>query len=226
LLATDLPRLALPRPAAGEVVDPRRLFPRPVSDVWLEIGFGAGEHLIGQALARPDVGFIGCEPYLNGVAALLAGTAGRGLDTIRVFADDARLLLPHLPDASIGRIFLLFADPWPKRRHHRRRFVGAASMRDLARILVDDGELWFASDHADYVRWTLWHALCHPEFAWDVRRPNDWRSPPADWIETRYQAKAARRGERCFYLRFRRQDRVGGPEPERKLLVHLAAADI
>lgn len=192
-------------------LDPRALFAGPVDDVWLEVGFGAGEHLAGQACAHPGVGLIGCEPYLNGVAALLARIDAAGLANIRLFADDARLLLPGLADASLGRVFVLFADPWPKRRHHRRRFVSPAGLALLARVLRDRGELVFASDSAEYVRAALALIVHHPQFAWPARGPADWRQPGPDWIETRYEAKAKRAGARCYYLRFRRRERESRP---------------
>lgn len=189
----------------GGDIDPRTLFDRAVDAVWLEVGFGAGEHLAGQATAHPTVGLIGCEPYVNGVAALLARIETAGITNVRIFADDARLLLPALKDASFGRVFVLFADPWPKRRHRRRRFFSVETLDALARLLRPGGDLVFASDNADYVRQVL--ALCvhHEAFAWPARTPACWRMPAHGWIETRYEAKAKRAGARCYYLRFVRR---------------------
>jgi tRNA (guanine-N7-)-methyltransferase len=202
-----LPRLAIEVPEADAAIDPRALFAAPVDDVWLEVGFGAGEHLAGQAIANPAVGLIGCEPYINGVAALLARIESDALANVRLFADDARLLLPALTEASLGRVFVLFADPWPKRRHRHRRFLSRPTLAALARVLRDGGELVFASDSAEYVRSTLALATHHPAFAWPAAGPADWREPGAGWIETRYEAKARRVGARCYYLRFHRCSR-------------------
>ncbi len=209
LLHTYLPKLRVPTAGetAGETtngLEPHALFARPVRDVWLEIGFGGGEHLIWQAAHNPQVGLIGCEPYVNGVARLLGSLDQRKLDNIRLHDGDARDLLPLLPPASIGRVFLLFPDPWPKKRHHKRRFVNADTLTALARILKPGGELRIASDIADYVRWTLCQIQQMPAFVWTARRPADWRNRPADWPETRYEAKALREGRKPAYLTFRR----------------------
>jgi len=203
-VAVRLPERALPPLPEGARLDPGGLFDVPVGDVWLEIGFGFGEHLIGRAEANPDVGFIGCEPWLEGVAALLAKAPPALLPRLRVLADDARPLVAALADASLGRVFVLFSDPWPKRRHHRRRLIQAEALRQIARILRPGGELLFASDHADYIRWTLALALDEPALRWGARRPQDWRHQPAGWIDTRYQRKAQARGARCYFLRFQR----------------------
>lgn len=207
LLTTLLPRLRIVLPSQGSILEPRALFDGTVTDVWLEVGFGAGEHLATQATAHPDVGFIGCEPYVNGVASLLAQVAARKLANVRIFDDDARLLMAALPEASIGRVFVLFSDPWPKKRHSDRRFIGPGTRTDLARILKDGGELRFASDRMEYVRWTLEHITADPSFAWNARGPADWRHRPADWCQTRYEAKALTRGASCSYLCFRRRAR-------------------
>ena len=167
LKATLLPRLRIALPSGG-TLDPRTLFSPDPTEVRLEIGFGAGEHLATLAETRPDVGFIGCEPYVNGVAALLARIDEQGLANVRVLDDDARPLLDVLAAASIERVYLLFSDPWPKVRHHRRRFVGEATVAALARVLADDGELWFATDDSDYVRWSLDYITRHPAFAWSA----------------------------------------------------------
>lgn len=210
-MATLLPGLAIAAPATVDAtpIEPRTLFGGAVDEVWLEVGFGAGEHLAGQAAAHPGVGLIGCEPYLNGVAALLAQIAARGLANVRIFADDARLLLPALTAGSLARVFVLFADPWPKRRHRQRRFFSKATLDVLARVLRAEGELVFASDSADYVRQVLALTVHHPAFAWPARGPADWREPPAGWIGTRYEAKAQRASVRCYYLCFRRQRGAG-----------------
>ncbi len=207
LMETVLPAVRFRPAAEGGPVDPLQAFPMPASDVWLEIGFGAGHHLEAQAAAHPDVAMIGCEPFVNGVARLLSAIDATGIGNIRIFDDDARLLLGALPDASIGRVFILFPDPWPKKRHHKRRFISTGNLDSLSRILKDGGELRFASDHMDYVRWTLDHVTRHPDFHWLARSPRDWRAPPPDWFETRYEAKARKDGLACAYLCFRRRPR-------------------
>lgn len=209
LLDTRLPRLRIALPPAGGRLDPARLFDGAVAAVWLEIGFGGGEHLAAQARTHPEVGFIGCEPFVNGVASLLGHVAGDGLANLRVHDDDARALLDALPDASIGRVFVLFPDPWPKKRHHKRRFVGPANLDRLARVMTDGAELRLATDDMDYARWMLAHGRAHPAFAWRARGPEDWRARPPDWPATRYEEKATRAGRRSLYLTFVRRPRDG-----------------
>jgi tRNA (guanine-N7-)-methyltransferase len=182
-------------------------------EVWLEIGFGAGEHLAADAHANPEIGLIGAEAYRDGIAALLGHIKRDGIGNIRVFPDDARLLLDKLAEGSLARVVLLFPDPWPKRRHHKRRFISAAMLDRLAFVLADKGELLFASDHDGYVRWTLEHVLAHPAFEWPVSGPQDWRTRPYP-ASTRYESKALRQGRRCAYLRFIRRARGEGPEPK------------
>jgi len=206
LLDEVLPALRVPLTEADDV-DPRALFPGRPEAVWLEVGFGAGEHLAAQAAAHPDIGFIGCEPFVNGVAGLLARVEAAGLSNVRLLDDDARPLLDRLAEASIGRVFLLFADPWPKARHAKRRFIRPETLDALARVMTDGAELRFASDDMGYVGWTLERLTGHPDFAWTARRPGDWRHPPAGWCETRYEAKAKAAGRRRAYLTFRRRPR-------------------
>ena len=201
-----LPRLRID-PAALAGQDLSALFPKPVDDLWLEIGFGAGEHLAAQAARHPETGFIGCEPFVNGVASLLTMIEEGGLKNVLLFDDDARLLLDHLPAASIGRIFILFNDPWPKKRHHRRRFVSPHTVECLARLLKDDGEILFASDHMGYIAWALEHFLRGGALRWLARRPSDWRRPPDGWVATRYEKKARKRGANPVFLRFARLPR-------------------
>ncbi len=165
-----------------------------------EIGFGAGEHLLWQAQHHPRTALIGAEPYEGGVAKLLSRLDGS--ENIRIHEGDAREILDALPDASIGRAFILFPDPWPKTRHHKRRFVQAATLDALARVLRAGAELRFASDDADYLAWTLERLAAHPAFAWTATRATDWTTRPADWPQTRYEAKALH-GPPVF-LRFQR----------------------
>lgn len=200
-----LPQVSIDLSRPG-LVDPAALFP-DARAVWLEIGFGAGEHLAAQAAAHPGIGFIGCEPFETGVAKLLAALAESGAGNVRVLMDDARLLLPRLPDASVDRAFLLFPDPWPKARHRKRRFVAPETLAGLARVMRDGGRLRFASDDLDYVRWTLARIAACPAFRFCARRPDDWRRRPPDWVETRYEAKALAAGRRCTYMEFQRVPR-------------------
>ncbi len=172
-------------------------------DVWLEIGFGGGEHLVHQAKLNPDVGFIGCEPYINGVAMLLGKIRESGVDNVRVHPGDARHLFDVLPEASISKAFLLYPDPWPKARHHRRRFVTADHLEPLARVLKPGAIFRVATDIPDYVRQTL-EEVPKAGFEWLAERPADWRVAWDDWTSTRYEQKALREGRVPHYLTFRR----------------------
>jgi tRNA (guanine-N7-)-methyltransferase len=205
LLEELLPQLAID-PAAGSV-DPAGLFDKPTDDIWLEVGFGGGEHLAAQARAHPEIGLIGCEPFINGVAKALSLIDAEKLTNVRIVADDARPLIDVLPDGSIGRLFLLFPDPWPKKRHHARRFVSPESLDVLARILRDGAELRMASDDMEYIRWMLFHTLSHGAFEWLARGSDDWRRRPDDWPATRYEEKAVKTDATCVFLRFRRRPR-------------------
>jgi tRNA (guanine-N7-)-methyltransferase len=176
----------------------------PHTPLWLEIGFGAGEHIAWQAEASPQATLIGCEVYRNGIAALLGQIERRGIANIRLWPDDARPLIDRLPDACLARVFLLFPDPWPKARHAERRFVGPANLDSLARVTRPGAELRVATDDPIYLRWMLDHLPVHPAFRWQVGGPADWRARPADWPATRYEEKALREGRRPAYLRFLR----------------------
>jgi len=206
LLDELLPKLRLEPPTSGWL-EPAQLFPRAADDLWVEIGFGGGEHLAWQAAHHPQIGFIGAEPFVNGVARLLGYVADRQLDNVRIVDDDVRPVLDALPDACVGRLFVLFPDPWPKRRHHRRRIVGPETLDGLARILKDGAELRAASDDAGHVAWMLRHVRGHADFEWTARRPGDWRRRPDDWPPTRYEAKAQAAGRPPTYLCFRRRPR-------------------
>jgi tRNA (guanine-N7-)-methyltransferase len=203
LIGELLPRLRLdleakPPAALSE------LFPGRVNDVWLEIGFGSGEHLLWQAETHKDVGLIGCEPFINGMGTLLGAIEDRGLDTIRLHDGDAREVLTWLPDGAVGRIFMLFPDPWPKKRQIKRRLLGADTLKALARVLKPGGEFRFASDNSDYAAQALALTRASGAFAWTAERAADWRERPADWPETRYERKALAEGRKCAYLAFRR----------------------
>ena len=199
-----LPRIAVTLPEQGPL-DPKTLFPAPPAAVWLEIGFGSGEHLAAQAEQHPRVGFIGCEVFENGIARLVGEIARSDLDNIRVFADDARLLLDCLKPASIGRVFILFPDPWPKARHHKRRLVARATLDRLAIVMQPGAELRLATDDPDYLVWMLEHVTAHPDFVWLARTPADWRERPPDWPATRYEEKARAAARMPVFLRFVRR---------------------
>jgi len=202
LFDTLLPRLAVD--LAASTPDLAALFPVPVDEVRLEIGFGGAEHLIAQALLSPRIGFIGCEPFVNGVAKALAAIDAHELANIRLHHADAVDLLDWLPEGSIGRVDLLYPDPWPKRRHWKRRFVNAANIARLARVLRSGGEFRFATDWANYTEWTLARLALAPEFVWTAERADDWRKPWPGFSQTRYEAKAIREGRVPCYLVFRR----------------------
>ena len=203
-------RFELPR---DRPFDPRCLFHRPVTAVWLEIGFGGGEHLAAQAARLPDHGLIGCEVFENGVVRLLAEVERLGLANLRLLIDDARPLLAALAEASLDRVFILFPDPWPKLRHHKRRLVSTATLDALAQAMADGAELRLATDDMDYLRWMLDRVTAHDAFEWLVRRPPDWRERTPDWPPTRYEQKALAAGRRPAFLRFRRRPRAVRPEP-------------
>jgi tRNA (guanine-N7-)-methyltransferase len=202
LFETLLPRLSIdltPPPPS----DLRALFDQ-VGAVRLESGFGGGEHLVAEAERNPNTGFIGIEPFVNGMAKILGAIADRGLTNIRLHHGDASDVLAWLPDASLTRFDLLYPDPWPKRRHWKRRFVQDGSIAQIARILRPGGELRFATDWPDYAGWTLCHFARSPDFAWTAECADDWRLPWQDFTSTRYEAKARREGRGSCYLIFRR----------------------
>ncbi|HEX3114199.1 MAG TPA: tRNA (guanine(46)-N(7))-methyltransferase TrmB [Bradyrhizobium sp.] len=196
-----LPRLALDIGQPGPS-DLAGLFDPPAGDVRLEIGFGGGEHLTAEARALPDTGFIGCEPYVNGMAKILTKIEAHNIGNVRLFAGDAAELLAWAPPRSLGRIDLIHPDPWPKRRHWKRRFVQDATVAAMARVLKPGGEFRFVSDIDDYCAWTLAHLARSSDFVWTAERASDWKLPWADYTMTRYGAKAEREGRQAAYLRF------------------------
>ena len=200
LLAELLPRLSLDISAPANL---GALFGKDIDALRLEIGFGGGEHLIAEAARYPRTGFIGCEPYVNGMAKILTRIETGGLSNIRLFAGDAAELLAWMPDRSLMRIDLIHPDPWPKRRHWKRRFVQDATIAAMARVLDRDGEFRFVCDIDHYVAWTLEHLTRSPAFVWTAERADDWRTPWQDYTMTRYGMKAAREGRRATYLTFR-----------------------
>ena len=189
--------LASPAP-----VDIKALFPLSVDKVRLEIGFGGGEHLVHRARTSPDTGFIGVEPFVNSMAKLLAVVEAEGLTNIRVHDDDATQLLDWLPDGSIDQIDLLYPDPWPKKKHWKRRFVSQVNLERFHRVLKPGGQFCFASDIDTYLNWTLQHCSRHGGFQWTARNADDWRTPFSGWPGTRYEAKAKREGRASAYLTF------------------------
>ena len=203
LRETLLPKLLL-RVEPGR--EPRSYFGEAVDDVWLEVGYGSGEHLLWQARANPAVGLIGAEPYIAGTAKLLSKLEQQPVPNIRLYEDDARDVIEALPPHSIGRFFILFPDPWHKTRHHKRRFLQVEMLDQLARILKPGAELRFASDDAGYLAYALERLMTHPAFAWTAQGPLDWTSRPADWPATRYEAKELH-GSPAF-LRFVRTDKL------------------
>ena len=193
LFDTLLPRLG--------VEDWIKALPDPL---WLEIGFGGGEHLAHQASLNPNVSIIGCEPYVNGIAGLLKHIDDHKLDTIRIWQEDARLLIAQFPDASTERVFILYPDPWPKMRHHKRRLVSTPLLDSLARIMKPGAQLRLATDDVDYCTWMLEHVVPHPQFSWLAEDCDDWLIPPQDWLSTRYEQKALAARRVPTYLDFKR----------------------
>ncbi|HVY44153.1 MAG TPA: tRNA (guanine(46)-N(7))-methyltransferase TrmB [Hyphomicrobiaceae bacterium] len=181
------------------------LFPTAVDEVWLEIGFGGGEHLLWQAARNPRTGIIGCEPFRDGVVKVLDAIETTRSPNILVHPDDARPLLRWLPPASVGRTFILFPDPWPKARHRKRRLINIQLLDLLARVMPAGAELRVATDIGDYARGILAAVYRQRSFQWLAKGPRQWRERPEDWPETRYERKAIAAGRRCYYLAFCRQ---------------------
>ena len=204
LMMDLLPSLRLD-PYANLAAD-AALFPKPVDDIWMEIGFGSGEHLVAKAARHPNIGFIGCEPYVNGVATLLAKVNEQALTNVRIYDNDVRQLIPVMATACLGRLYLLFSDPWPKVRHHGRRITVASNLDQFARLLRPGAEFRFATDQAEFAVWTLERVLRDRRFSWMARAADDWRLAPEDWVETRYEQKARARGLKPVYLNFLRTD--------------------
>ncbi|HHL22384.1 MAG TPA: tRNA (guanosine(46)-N7)-methyltransferase TrmB [Aliiroseovarius sp.] len=205
-LDEDLPRLS-PGPVSWEENPGRtpldleaRFGDRPL---WLEVGFGAGEHMVRQAAAHPEVALIGCEPYLNGVAMALGKLRKADIDNVAIHPGDVRDLFDVLPEGSVSRAFVLYPDPWPKARHHRRRFVTPEYLEPLHRVMAPGAILRMATDIPDYVRQAM-EEVPKAGFDWLAEGPRDWREPWEDWEPTRYEAKALREGRRPHYLTFRR----------------------
>lgn len=204
LMDEMLPRVAITLPPEGETLDLARLFPGKTS-FQLELGFGGGEHLAWQAARATDTGFMGAEPFVNGVAKLLAHIDEQALGNVRVLHGDGRPLVEALPDGCLDRLYVLHPDPWPKKRHYKRRIVSPWLFAQAARLIRSGGEFRIASDIDDYIRWTLMHARRAPDFEWTATRRSDWTDRPDDWPQTRYEAKALREGRTPTYLVFLRR---------------------
>ena len=198
LLAEALPLFSI----AMEDLTEGRAFARTPREVWLEIGFGAGEHLIEQAKANPEVGIVGCDPFLNGIVAALAGLKREDISNVRLRRGDAQAVIETAPDAFFSRVFVLYPDPWPKRRHHKRRLIARGVIDSLARVMRPGAELRFATDIDDYAGWTLARFLASPHFRWAAAQADDWRRPWPEWRPTRYEAKARFENRRSVYLTF------------------------
>lgn len=191
--------LSAPAPASLAM-----LFSRSPKHIHLEIGFGGGEHLAHHAKLRPETGFIGVEPFINSMAKLAARIGEEAIGNIRLYDDDATQLLDWLPEASLDGIDLFYPDPWPKKKHWKRRFVSHANLDRFARVLKPGKLFRFASDIDTYVNWTLEHIAARPDFIWTAQQAGDWREPWAGWPGTRYEAKAFREGRTPAYLTFER----------------------
>lgn len=201
LLETRLPALSLPDALPARL---EALFAAPVRDVFLEIGIGGGEHLAAERARHPDIGFIGVEPFVNGMAKFLASLGEPVPGNLRLLMGDAAPLLERLPDACLGRVDLLYPDPWPKRRQRKRRFVSPERLGEIARVLQPGGRFRFATDIDDYAAWTLERVAHEKRLAWTATRADDWRLPWDGWTRTRYEAKAVREGRAPTYLVFER----------------------
>jgi tRNA (guanine-N7-)-methyltransferase len=180
------------------------LFSSPVSHCHLEIGFGSGEHLLASALRQTNIGFIGVEPFINGMAKVCTALNKEQLQNVRLYNNDAVPLLDRLPDASLDTIDLFYPDPWTKKRHWKRRFISPVNLDRFARILTPGGQFRFASDIPHYVNWTLEALDRHPDFSWQVTGPDDWRKPYPFWPGSRYEQKALREGRTPAYFTFMR----------------------
>lgn len=200
LMVNLLPKLAVDVSAP---IDLAALFPN-TQPIYMEIGFGGGEHLTHEATRQRDIGFIGVEPFENGMAKMLAQIENEGLSNVRLHMGDAIEVLRALPDTSLTRVDLLYPDPWPKKRHWKRRFVSEDSLNELARVLKPGGLFRFASDIDTYVDWTLGFCRAHPAFEWTAEKAGDWLQPWEGWHRTRYEAKAIREGRPPHYLIFKR----------------------
>ena len=204
LMQTSLDKVRLHLDDADHLAKPASLFPHHPETLYLEIGFGGGEHLAQLAKANPVAGFIGAEPFVNGVASLLRHIDDAGLENIRIWPDDVRLILDALPAGALSGAYIMFPDPWPKRRHASRRILNQTMLDALARLIRPGGHLRMASDHPEAKIWLLAEAMAHDAFLWNATQPADWRARPADWPQTRYMAKGVREGRPSSWFAFQR----------------------
>lgn len=204
LFDTLLPGLDIPLPDSGQI-SPSALFDPAPARLAIEIGYGGGEHLARKAQENPATGFIGCEVFTGGIGKLLKSIAADDLKNIRLFTEDAYDLLTRLEPESLDEAYLLYPDPWPKTRHHKRRFISPTTLGALAKALKPGARFHFATDIEDYANWTLAHILRHPEFTWPVTDPGAWHQPYPGWQPTRYEQKARKEGRlKSFYFTFQR----------------------
>lgn len=192
----------LPEVKINLPLDHKSLFSLPVKSVRMEIGFGNGEHLLQQALDNPDVGFIGCEPFINGIAALCIGVEQHNLKNIRIFPDDARILMAQLPLHSLEKIYILNSDPWPKKKHHKRRFIQTETLDAIKSLLIPGGHLIMSTDHPSLAAWLIEKTYFHPGFEWTAKSAADWQTRPADMRDTRYQQKGLTQGRPTVFFDF------------------------
>lgn len=184
-------------------INPAELFTFKPKEVWFEIGFGSGEHLVHQALNNPEVGLIGCEPFINGVSALCVSIKEHNIKNILIWDDDARLLMDKMNSHSLDKLFLLHPDPWPKTKHHKRRFVQKETLDAFSKLLKDGAEFRTATDHKALAQWMMEKIYFHPNFTWKASCANDWNTPPDDWTATRYCNKGKSKNHIQVYLNFK-----------------------
>lgn len=201
------PKLSIPEDLLTEqgTVEPSTFFKKDFSEYWLEIGFGGGEHLHALVMHYSDVGFLGAEPYLNGAAAFYKSLNGEARENARILKDDALKLVHSLCDGSVNRIYVLNPDPWPKRRHNKRRMVRLETLSYFSRILKPGGFLIMATDVDDLAEWMATECMNHPDFEWTAQSAKDWQTPPPEWIETRYAFKGKKAGRSQTFLIFKRK---------------------
>lgn len=204
LFDSGLPEHVVALPKDGAQIDVAALFDDQ-REIRLEIGFGAGEHLACLAAQSPEIGFIGCEPFINGVANLLKEMEEQHINNIRIHADDARLLIEKLPPEIISKIYILFPDPWPKSKHHKRRIISKPMLAMLSRIQPSGGLLQLATDHENYGTWMLEHILASSDYEWLAKSQADWTTPPDDWVPTRYQQKTMKEGRIPLFINCRKR---------------------
>lgn len=200
-----LPKLQIPKDKVTETpgaISPEKLFTTSPSSLWMEIGFGSGEHLAAVMEKHPDYGFIGAEPYINGMAAFLKSIMDRPHDHVRVWMDDALMVVKSLADNCLDGIYVLNPDPWPKSKHHKRRIINQDNLGQFSRVLKPGGKLVMTTDVDELAEWMVTEATMHPAFTWTAQKADDWRAPPEDWIETRYEQKGADAGRKQSYLIF------------------------